>query len=194
MDAEQYRRRARHYLIRARQMLNPVNRVTMIDMAMIWMRMAEGKPKVPSWAATSRCLEPDINRSKMIPPGGWGGAVPIYRLLQDESFEPEHVALMGSVFEDVLHTLGLIDREDPITRLVAMTVIELAQAGERDPERLKRLTLEALEHRERKHVGADDRVGRIGVDEALQPAHGQPVDACSQRARRRRRIRVGDIA
>src|SRR5206468_2712463 len=154
-------RRARHYLIRARQMLNPVNRVTMIDMAMIWMRMAEGtkpenpiiqpqqqqqrQPKVPPLAATPRCLEPDINRSKMIPPGGWDGAVPIYRLLKDEPFEPEHVALMGHVFEDVLRTLGLVDREDPITRLVARRVIELAQAGERDPVRLKRLTLESFE-------------------------------------------------
>ena len=52
---------------------------------------------------------------------------------------------MGNVFEDVLHTLGLIDREDPITRLVALKVIELAQTGERDPARLKQLTLEAFE-------------------------------------------------
>jgi len=164
MDAEQYRRRARHYLVRARQMLNPVNRVTMIDMAIIWMRMAEdaepgnrairsrqlqqqAQPKVPSLPDTSRSLEPVTNRSMMIRPGGWGGAVPIYRLLQNEPFEPEHVALMGNVFEDVLHTLGLIDREDAITRLVAMKVIELAQTGERDPARLKQLTLEAFEGR-----------------------------------------------
>ena len=163
MDAEQYRRRAHRYLIRARQMLNPVNRVTMIDMALIWMRMAEwakpdspliqlqqrrqAKPQVPFSTATSGSLEPVINRSKMIPPGGWGGAVPIYRLMENEPFEPEHVALMGNVFEDVLHTLGLIDREDPITRLVAMKVIELAQTGERDPVRLKQLTLEAFQAR-----------------------------------------------
>jgi len=53
-------------------------------------------------------------------------------------------ALIGKVFDDVLHTLGLV-QEDPITRLVAKKVIELAQAGERDPDRLKRLTLEAFE-------------------------------------------------
>jgi hypothetical protein len=162
MDAEQYRRRALRYLIRARQMLNPVNRVAMIDMALIWMRMAEwakpdnpliqlqqrrqAKPNVP-FSATTSGLEPVINRSKMIPPGGWGGAVPIYRLLENEPFEPEHVALMGNVFDDVLQTLGLIDREDPITKLIAMKVIELAQTGERDPARLKQLTLEAFQAR-----------------------------------------------
>jgi hypothetical protein len=165
MDAEQYRRRARRYLIRARQMLNPVNRVTMIDMAVIWMRMAEwakpenpviqrqqqqqqhAQPRVPSLAATSKSLEHSTNSSNMILPGVWGGAVPIYRLLENEPFQPEHVALMGNVFDDILHTLGLVDREDPITRMIARKVIELAQAGERDPGRLKRLTLEAFEGR-----------------------------------------------
>jgi hypothetical protein len=88
MDAEHYRRRARRYLIRARQMLNPMNRVTMVDMAVIWMRMAEwaepenpviqqqqqrNQPQVPSLAATSRSLEPDTNTNKTILPGAWGG-------------------------------------------------------------------------------------------------------------------------
>jgi hypothetical protein len=130
MDAEHYRRRARHYLIRARRMISPVNRATMIDMAVIWMRMADWakaenpliqqqpqqqvKPQIPSSAATSKT---NVFGSK---------------------------ALIGKVFDDVLHTLGLV-QEDPITRLVAKKVIELAQAGERDSDRLKRLTLEAFE-------------------------------------------------
>jgi hypothetical protein len=70
--------------------------------------------------------------------------MPIYRLLEKEMFEPEEVALMGNVFEDVLETLGLVDREDPVTTLVAQKVIELAHTGVRDPIRLKQLTLEAL--------------------------------------------------
>src|SRR5262245_1663298 len=126
MDAEHYRRRARHYLIRARRMISPVNRATMIDMAVIWMRMADWakaenpliqqqvKPQVPPSAATSKT---NVFGSK---------------------------ALIGKVFDDLLHSLGLV-QEDPITRLVAKKVIELAQAGERDPDRLKRLTLEAFE-------------------------------------------------
>jgi len=54
---------------------------------------------------------------------------------------------MGDVFEDVLQTLGLVDRQDPLTEMVAKKVIELAQAGERDPARLKQLTLEAFKGR-----------------------------------------------
>jgi hypothetical protein len=73
--------------------------------------------------------------------------VPIHRLLEREAFEPELIAIMGGVFEDVLQTLGLVDRQDPLTEMVAKKVIELAQTGERDPVRLKQLTLESFEGR-----------------------------------------------
>ena len=70
--------------------------------------------------------------------------MPIYRLLQRELFEPEVNTLLGEVFKDVLTTLGLVNRVDPVTELVAEKIIELARAGERDPDRLKQLTLEAF--------------------------------------------------
>jgi len=41
MDAELYRRHARRYLARARQMASPENRAIMIDLAVRWMRLAE---------------------------------------------------------------------------------------------------------------------------------------------------------
>ena len=41
MDPEQYRRNARRYLARARQMTCPENRAIMIDLAARWMRLAE---------------------------------------------------------------------------------------------------------------------------------------------------------
>jgi hypothetical protein len=41
MNAEQYRRNARRYLARARQMMSPENRAIMIDLATRWMRLAE---------------------------------------------------------------------------------------------------------------------------------------------------------
>jgi hypothetical protein len=72
--------------------------------------------------------------------------MPIYELLKrQESFQPEEVSLLGNVFEDVLRTLGLVGRQDPLTTLVAMKVIELAKAGVRDRVRLKHLTLQAFQ-------------------------------------------------
>ena len=71
--------------------------------------------------------------------------MPIYELLQRHGvFTPEELTVLSSVFEDVLGTLGLVDRKDPMTELVAKKVIELATAGIREPDRLKALTVQAL--------------------------------------------------
>jgi hypothetical protein len=76
--------------------------------------------------------------------GAWGRTVPIRRLIEPGVFAPEVVAMMGEVFEDVLKTLGLVNREDAATKLVAYRIIELVQSGEHDPKRLKQLALEAV--------------------------------------------------
>jgi hypothetical protein len=71
--------------------------------------------------------------------------VPIYALLKSNgSFAPEEVAMLGNVFEDVLKILGLVDRQDPMTEMVAKKLMELATAGMRDPARLKALTVQAF--------------------------------------------------
>lgn len=59
-------------------------------------------------------------------------------------FTPEEVAMLGSVFEDVLHALTLVDRKDPLTETVAKKLLEFANSGIRDPARLKALTLQAF--------------------------------------------------
>ena len=71
--------------------------------------------------------------------------MPIYELLGRQGvFTPDEVAMLGNVFEDVLQTLGLTDRKDPITEMVAKKLVELATAGLRDPARLKALTVQAF--------------------------------------------------
>lgn len=71
--------------------------------------------------------------------------MPIYELMKRQGvFAPDEVAMLGNVFEDVLQTLGLVDRKDPITEMVAKKVVELATGGMRDPARLKALTVQAF--------------------------------------------------
>jgi hypothetical protein len=43
--------------------------------------------------------------------------VPIYEILRRQGgiFTPEEVAMLGSTFEDVLQTFGLVGRKDPMT-------------------------------------------------------------------------------
>ena len=53
------------------------------------------------------------------------------------AFTPEDVQILAAAFEDALKSLGLVDREDAVTKLVAEKIITAAKTGERDPERLR---------------------------------------------------------
>jgi len=48
---------------------------------------------------------------------------------------------MGIAFEKTCRTLGLALTSDPMTEAVAKVIIDFAEAGERDPERLYRRAL-----------------------------------------------------
>ena len=79
--------------------------------------------------------------------------MPIVELLRKHgSFEPEEVAMLGTVFETVLQTLGLVDREDPLTVMVAKSLVEYAKAGVRDPDRLKALTVQAFTQQQQQQI------------------------------------------
>ncbi len=67
----------------------------------------------------------------------------IYRLLKETSFDPEAVKRLVTAFEESCRLLGLADGDER-RGLVARTVIEIAQAGERDPDRLRERTVEAV--------------------------------------------------
>jgi hypothetical protein len=70
--------------------------------------------------------------------------MPIVRLLQYEAFGPEDIKVITAAFEDALNSLGLVDRADPLTEIVATKIIECAQTGERDPIRLRDGALKLL--------------------------------------------------
>jgi hypothetical protein len=63
--------------------------------------------------------------------------MPIRELLKTQSFGPDDIEVIVSAFEEALRELGLVDRTDPATHLVAKRISELAQQGERDPIRLR---------------------------------------------------------
>ena len=60
------------------------------------------------------------------------------------AFSPEDIIVISAAFEDVLRTLGLADREDPATDIVAKKILELASLGERDPVQLRERVVLAL--------------------------------------------------
>jgi hypothetical protein len=50
-------------------------------------------------------------------------------LLRNQAFDPETVEAMGKAFTTTCKALGLSNRDDGMTRLVAEMIIELAQRG-----------------------------------------------------------------
>ena len=57
--------------------------------------------------------------------------------LQNCAFRPEEIERITTAYEDTLRALGLADRTDPITEIIAKKIIEVAQTGERDPLRIR---------------------------------------------------------
>jgi hypothetical protein len=68
----------------------------------------------------------------------------ILQLLQNSELAAEDMARLLAAYEKTLRALGLVDRSDPMTELVARKVIEISQSGVRDPAQISRLSVRAL--------------------------------------------------
>jgi hypothetical protein len=68
----------------------------------------------------------------------------IYRLLQNSPLGPEEIAVLTDAYERTLRKLGLVDRNDPITELIAKKVIEMAQRGVREAHQLSDMTIKEM--------------------------------------------------
>jgi hypothetical protein len=61
--------------------------------------------------------------------------------LLSQAFGPDEIACMVTAYEDALRELNLTSRNDPMTKIIAKKIIELAQNGKRDPVEIRRLAL-----------------------------------------------------
>ena len=84
-------------------------------------------------------------------------------------FRPEDIAGLATAFEAALAKLGIVDRSDPITLTLAKLIIELAKAGEREPERLCDSADEALV-----------KVGGLSLKRPQRGAFGDKADTASE--------------
>jgi len=79
-------------------------------------------------------------------------AMPITPFLRGQAFGPEIIEAMGMALENVCATLGLRNKSDPLTILVAQTIIELAERGINTADQLSEAALTEI-----KRSGAADR-------------------------------------
>ncbi len=69
--------------------------------------------------------------------------MPIARLLTD-TLGAEEIERLNLAFERTLRDLHLVDRDDPLTEIVAKKVIKLGLDGVRDPAEIARAVIEDL--------------------------------------------------
>jgi hypothetical protein len=68
----------------------------------------------------------------------------IYRLIANGSFGPDEIDAMTAAYEGALIDLRLTDRDDPITELIAKSIVNVTATGERDPVLIKERAINAL--------------------------------------------------
>jgi hypothetical protein len=70
--------------------------------------------------------------------------MPVTPFLKGQAFDPELVEAMGAAFVSTCDALGLTDRTDSITALVAEKIIELGERGLRNPTAMQFMAIEEL--------------------------------------------------
>jgi hypothetical protein len=71
--------------------------------------------------------------------------VAIYRFLRTEAYEPQDVERLAHAYELALLQLGLKDRNDPLTEVIAKLIIKIDGSGEHStPQELCAAALKQL--------------------------------------------------
>jgi hypothetical protein len=68
----------------------------------------------------------------------------IRRLLKDVELAPEETQRLNLAFKRTLRLLHLVDRNDPITEMVAKKIIDIGIAGIRDPAEICKVAVKQL--------------------------------------------------
>jgi hypothetical protein len=73
----------------------------------------------------------------MFPSAGFafaaGGQMPIHRLLKDSELPDDQIRVLSRAFDLAMKSLGLVDRDDPFTEMVAAKIVAVSKRGLRDP-------------------------------------------------------------
>jgi hypothetical protein len=68
----------------------------------------------------------------------------IYRLIANGTFGPLEIEAMSAAYESALGNLGIANRDDPITELIAKAIVNVVATGERDPKMIEQRAINAL--------------------------------------------------
>ena len=68
----------------------------------------------------------------------------IYKLIANGAFGPDEIKAMTEAYDGALIDLSIVNRDDPITELIAKTIVNVTATGERDPILIKERAINAL--------------------------------------------------
>ena len=68
----------------------------------------------------------------------------IHRLLEGTTFDPERVATLVAAYEETLKKLSLVERDDPMTQMIARKIIEVAERGVLDSKEISSIAIKEL--------------------------------------------------
>jgi hypothetical protein len=68
----------------------------------------------------------------------------LYRMLQSSTFSREEICVLTQAYTRALHTLGLVDRGDPLSELLARKILEARRTGIRDPAAISAVAIREL--------------------------------------------------
>jgi hypothetical protein len=70
--------------------------------------------------------------------------MPINRLLANSELEPDAIENLNLAFKQALRSLHLVDRDDPVTEIVARKIIEIAATGVHDAAEIAEIAVKQL--------------------------------------------------
>jgi hypothetical protein len=68
----------------------------------------------------------------------------IYKLIANGSFGPDEIEVMRAAYEAVLIDVGVTSPDEPITDLIAKSIVIVTASGERNPKEVMERALNAL--------------------------------------------------
>jgi len=68
----------------------------------------------------------------------------INRLLAKTTLGPEEIRLLNEAYGRALRAMHLVDRNDPLTEMIAKKIIEVSKAGMNDPAQVCQLAIKDL--------------------------------------------------
>lgn len=68
----------------------------------------------------------------------------IYKLIANGSFGQMEIEAMSAAYEAALIDLGIANRDDPITELIARAIVNVVATGERDSKVIEQRAINAL--------------------------------------------------